>query len=348
MKAVVKTKHGKGNVGVQEVDIPQIGPNEVLIKSKAAPIGSDVRVYKDDPVMRRVTKPPVILGSENSGEIVQVGKSVTGWRRGDRVVCELVISSCGQCRFCRMGRPFMCPQVVTLGRGQHGSFADYYRAPAQFLHRIPDNLSFEEAAIAEDTGVCIAAIDENQAIHLEDTVAILGPGPIGLLSLQIVKSCGAAQVIVSGVETDRTRLELAKELGADYTISAEKQSLGEFIQDLTKGEGVDVVVLATGSSVAVNQAFNVIKSYGNMVVIGFPRKPLQVPWQEVAPKSMRIIGSWGAATWLAWEKALRYLCSGSVKVDKIVTHKFGLEQWKKAFDTFDSGEGIKVELIPGG
>lgn len=346
MKAVVKTKRGKGNVELQNVDVPEIGPNEVLIKSKAAPIGSDVRVYNNDPVMMNVTRPPVILGSENSGEIVEVGEKVTGWVRGDRVVCELVISSCGRCRFCKMGKPFMCTQGVLLGRGQDGSFAEYYKAPAQFLHRIPENISCEEAAMAEDTGVCIHAIDENQAVHLGDRVVILGCGPIGLLSLQIVKSCGAGEIIVTGLETDGKRLELAKQLGAHHTINVEKDELGKFIEDLTKGEGVDVVVLATASSDAINQAFGIIKSYGNMVVIGYPPGPVQILWREVVPKSIRIMGSWGAGSWLAWEKALRCLSSGFVKVDEIVTHKLGLEEWKRAFDIFDSGEGIKVELIP--
>lgn len=347
MKAVMKSKHGMGNVELAQVQVPKIGPNEVLIKSRAAPIGSDVRVYKDDPVMRRMTRPPVILGSENSGEIVEVGENISVWQPGDKVVCELVISSCGHCTLCKIGRPFMCSQVVILGRGQDGSFADYYKAPSNFLHRIPENVSFEEAAIAEDLGVCIAAIDENRPFHLEDRVAILGAGPIGLLSLQIAKASGATQVIVTGVGSDVNRLRLAKQLGAEHTINVEKEDLERLVEDLTNGEGVDTVILATGSSAAINQAFKIIRKYGNMVVIGFPGGPVQVNWEAVASRSVTIRGGWGASSWTAWEKALKCISSGSVRVDKIVTHKFPLEEWKKAFDTFDSGEGVKVELIPG-
>jgi len=347
LKAVVKTKIGKGNVELQEVDIPQIGDDEVLIKTKAAPIGSDVRVYKNDPVMMKITNPPVILGSENSGEIVKIGRNVKDWRLGDRVVCELVVSSCNRCRFCKMGRPFMCPQAVLLGRGQNGCFAEYYKAPAYFLHRIPENVSFEEAALAEDLGVCITAIDENQVIHLGDTVAILGCGPIGLLSLQVAKSCGASQIIVTGIETDKARLELARQLGAHYTINVQKETLMERIQEITKGEGVDVVILATGASASINQALDILKRYGNLVAIGYPPGPIQqVHWREITPKSIKVIGSWGAATNLAWERALKCLSSGLIKVDRLITHKFSLEDWEKAFEVFDSGKGIKVELIP--
>ena len=346
MRAVVKTKKEKGNVKLKEIDIPRIGPDEVLIKSKAAPIGSDVRVYESDPVMMRVTRPPVVIGSENSGEIVEVGNHVTGWRAGDRVVCELVVSSCGHCSLCKQGRPFMCLDVITLGRGRDGSFADYFAAPAGYLHRVPDSVSFEEAAMAEDLGVVITAIDDHQAVRLGDRVAVLGPGPIGLLSLQVAKASGAGQILVSGIESDTKRLEMARQLGADITLNIEREALEKHVEEVSNGEGVDVVIVATGAAVSIEQAFHIIKKYGTMVVLGFPGGPLEVRWHEVTTKALKIVGGWGASSSIAWEKALKCIAGGLVNVRSLITHKFPLDEWQKAFETFSSCEGLKVQLIP--
>lgn len=346
MKGVIKTEHGEGNVELGEVPMPSIGPDEVLIQCKVAPIGSDVRVYKGDPVMSKAVRPPVVLGSENSGEIVAVGKNVSNWKVGDRVVSELVAYSCGQCKFCKTGRAFRCEKVIVLGRGQDGTFADFFKAQAQFLHRIPENVSFENAAMAEDLGVCLSVFDEYKVVKLEDTVAILGPGPMGLLSLQISKKCGASKVIVTGAEQDLMRLDLAQQMGADHILNIQKQNIEKTVSELTNGSGVDVVVLTTGAPQAIAQALNIVKKYGTIVVIGFPQGPVTVPWQNVASKTPKIVGAWGASGWQDWEKALRCISSESIDVEKLITHKFGLEDWKQAFDTFDAAEGVKVVLVP--
>ena len=346
MKAVVKTTADKGNVELKDVEVPQIGPEEVLIQSKAAPIGSDVRVYDSDPVMMRVTRPPVIIGSENSGEIVEIGNEVVEWRVGDRVVCELVIDSCGHCNLCKLGRPFMCPEVVCLGRGRDGSFADYFIAPVKYLHRIPDNVTFEDAAMAEDLGVVITAVDDHQAIKLGDTVAILGPGPIGLLSLQVAKACGAGPVVVSGTRADAKRLKLAEQLGADYIVDIEKKDPNTLIHDLTNSQGADVVIIANSATAAIHQGFQILKKYGTLVALGYPPGSAEVPWYEITANAMKIVGGWGASSWSAWEKALKCIAHGSVKVTPMVTHKFPLDDWEKAFEIFRSCQGLKVQLIP--
>lgn len=346
MIAVVKSKVGKGHVEIRDIEIPKIGPGEVLIRTKAAPIGSDVKVYHDDPVMRRAVRPPVVLGSENSGEVVEVGANVTGWEKGDRIVSEFQVSTCGECQFCNTGKSFLCPKVVTLGRGVNGSFAEYFKVPAKLLHRIPDGLSFEAAALAEDTATAILAITQAKVIELGDTVTIFGPGPMGLLSLQIVKALGAGNVIITGLTCDEDRLRVAKDLGADVTINVERDDPLPIIDECTQGEGVDTVILAVGSPAAIDQAFNVIRRLGNMVVIGFPEGSIQVPWHKVYAKVVKIYGSLGAHDWRSWERALRCISSGAIKVSDLITHKLPLDKWRQAFEIFDSKEGIKVELVP--
>ncbi len=342
----MKTKAGKGYVEIRDIEIPKIGPEEVLIRTKAAPIGSDVKVYHDDPIMRRAVRPPVVLGAENSGEIVEVGASVTGWKRGDRVVSELHVSICGKCWLCNSGKSFLCPLVVTLGRGADGTFAEYFKVPARCLHRIPDGVSFEAAALAEDTATAILAITQAKIIELGDIVSIFGPGPMGLLSLQVVKALGASKVIITGMTCDEKRLRVAKNLGADITINVEKDDPVPIIDECTQGQGTDATILAVGSPAAIDQAFNVIRRLGNMVVIGFPEGSIEVPWHKVYTKIVRIYGSLGAYDWMSWERALRCISSGAIKVSDLITHKLPLNEWKQAFDVFDSKEGIKVELMP--
>ncbi len=346
MKAVIKTKPEKGNVELKDVQIPRIGHGEVLIRSKAAPIGSDVRVFKSDPVMMRVTRPPVIIGSENSGEIMEVDAAVKGWKPGDRVVCELVVDSCGHCYLCKMGRPFMCKEVVLIGRGRDGSFAGYYVASPKYLHRIPDGVSFEEGAMAEDLGVVITAIDDSRAVGVGDTVVVMGPGPMGLLSLQVTRACGAGHVVVTGTDADEMRLELASQLGADRILNVEQEDLGAYIDEFTNCEGVDVVILANSSGAAIQQGFSIMKKYGTMVALGFPPGPTEIPFYEITAKALRVFGGWGASSWKAWERALQCISSGTVNVNPLVTHTFPLEDWKEAFDTFSTCKGLKVQLIP--
>ena len=346
MKAVIKTKPEKGNVELKEAEIPGIGPGEVLIRSKAAPIGSDVRVFNSDPVMMRVTRPPVIIGSENSGEIVDVGEGVTDWKPGDRVVCELVVDSCGHCQVCKAGRPFMCKDVVCIGRGRDGSFAEYFAVPGKYLHRIPQDVSFEDGAMAEDLGVVITVIDDSQAIGIGDTVVVMGPGPIGLLSLQVASTCGAGHIVVTGTGTDTERLELAGQLGADRILNVEKEDLEQYVREFTNGGGVDVVILANSSAAAIHQAFSILKKYGTMVALGYPPGPAEIPFYEITAKALKVVGGWGASSWKAWERALQCISSGAVNVSPLITHKFPLEDWKEAFDTFSSCKGLKVQLIP--
>lgn len=346
MKAVFKMSPEKGHVELKEDDIPRIGPDEVLIRSKAAPIGSDVRVFNSDPVMMRVTRPPVIIGSENSGEIVEVGRNVRNWTSGDRVVCELVVNSCGRCHLCKMGRPFMCKDVVCIGRGRDGSFAEYYAVPERYLHRIPDNVSFEDGAMAEDLGVVITVFDDNRVIGVGDTVVVMGPGPIGLLSLQVARTCGAGHIAITGTDSDTGRLELADQLGANYTLNVEREDLLKYCTELTNGNGVDVVILANSSANAIQQAFSILKKYGIMVAVGYPPGPAEIPFYEITAKALKVVGAWGASSWMAWEKALRCIASDAVKVAPLITHKFALEDWKEAFETFSSRKGLKVQLIP--
>lgn len=345
MKAVVKERSGVGQVTFREREIPQIGPDEVLIKTKLSTIGAEVRVYKDDPAFRSVVHPPVILGTENCGEIVEIGSNIKHWEKGDRVVSEIYVGSCGHCVYCKTRNLGRCSEVETLGRGCDGAFAEYFKVGGEYLHKIPDNVSFLQAVMTEDISVSIQALVESHLIQLGDTVAILGPGPMGLLALQLVRSQGAHKVIISGISRDEARLKLAEELGADITVNSDKEDIVKRVMDETDGKGADVVVLAVGNEAAVANGFEMVSPLGRMVVIGISLGSIKIPWFQVVNKALTIKGSLGA-TWRSWEGALRAISSGRVKGEKLVTHTLPLAEWEKAFKIFESGEGIKVALSP--
>ena len=225
--------------------------------------------------------------------------------------------------------------LLSISKCQLGSFTGYRTV---FLLR--------RRALAEDTATAILAITQAKIIELGDTVAIFGPGPMGLLSLQVVKALGAHKVIITGLTCDEMRLRVGKDLGADVTINVERDNPLPIIDEYTQGQGVDTAVLAVGSPEAIDQAFNAVRKLGNMVVIGFPEGSIKVPWHKVYAKMVKIYGSLGAHDWMSWERALKCISSGAVRTSDLITHKLPLCEWRKAFDIFDSKEGIKVELIP--
>ena len=178
MKALVKYQSGDGFVELRDVKIPEIKNDEVLIRVKACGIcGSDIHILHDE----FKNYPPVILGHEFSGEIAEVGKKVDGWNKGDRVVSELHIEACRVCYLCRNGQAQICPKKRAIGSGSNGAFAEYMKVPTWLLHRIPESVSFEAAALTEPTAISIDAIIETGKVKPGDFVAITGPGPIGLL-----------------------------------------------------------------------------------------------------------------------------------------------------------------------
>ena len=190
MKALVKKAKGKGQIEMMDYPVPQVKEGYVLIKIKAAGIcGSDLKIYDDD----HPYYPPVVLGHEFSGVIEEIGSGVQGWRTSDRVVSEVHGLVCGSCRFCLSGEKHVCPSKRALGWGIDGGFAEYVSVPAWLLHRIPERITFEEAALMEPMAIAIHGILERAKIEPEDVVVILGCGPLGLLALQMARAEGRRQ-----------------------------------------------------------------------------------------------------------------------------------------------------------
>lgn len=344
MKAIVKTKRGLGNVELRDVGVPEMAPDEVLIEVNSSGIcGTDVHIYHDSAFYT----PPVIMGHEYAGVITQVGDEVSDFNEGDRVTSPATIP-CGTCFMCRTNRVNRCIGEQKRILGTHkadGTFAKYVAVPSKILHKIPDALRFDEGAVAEPAACAIHNVSEIVGIDSGDVVVVLGPGPMGLLSLQVAKISGAEKVIVTGLNADKDRLKLAEKLGADITINVEEDDVVEAIGSMTDGLGADVVIEASGASAARKQAFNLVRRCGKVGLIGLTGKPTQIDLDKVVEGELDVKGSWGTV-WSSWRKALSLISSGKIQVAPLITAKLPLERWYEGFRMMEERNALKVLLIP--
>lgn len=344
MKAVVKYDRGKGMIEIRDVPEPKPGDDDVLIEVKAVSIcGSDLHIYHD----AHPYWPPVILGHEFSGVIVEVGKNVKDWHIGDRVVTETRTGSCGVCFVCQSGFPQVCENKRAYGIGVNGAYTKYVAGPARLLHRLPDNVSFEAGALMEPLAICFTSIVERCELKAGESVVIMGPGPIGLLSLAVAKAAGATFIAIAGVKSDRgIRFDKAKELGADTIVEVDDEDLVKKISDITGGLGVDMVIEASGSSEAVWQSFEIVRRTGRVCAIGISGKPsISVPYDKAIFKAIRYDFCF-SSSWTAWERCLALVSKGLIRPELLITHVMPLERWEEAFHLLEERKALKVILVP--
>jgi len=344
MKAVVKTKRGPGNVELREVEVPKVKSNEALVEVKFTGIcGTDVHIYHDSAFYT----PPVVLGHEYSGVIVEKGSEVTGFEIGDRVTSPATIP-CGQCLMCKTNRANRClgEQKRILGAHKaNGTFTKFVSVPSVILHKIPEKLSLEEAAVAELAACVVRAVFERVRVEAGEVVAVLGPGPMGLLTIQAAKIAGARQVILTGVGADKERFSIAKEIGVDSIINVENEDAVAVVKSLTEGLGADVVFEASGSSAARKQALNMVRRCGKVGLIGLTGRSVDVNLDSIVEGELDVKGSWGTV-WTSWQRTLNLLSSGMMRVSPLITAKLPLERWQDGFSLMEERKALKVLLIP--
>jgi L-iditol 2-dehydrogenase len=344
MKAVVKYGKGKGLIEIREVPEPKMKDDEVLIEVKAVSVcGSDLHIYHD----AHPYWPPVILGHEFSGVIIDVGKEVKGWKAGDRIVSETRIGSCGTCYMCQSGYPQVCEQKRPYGIGVNGAYTKYVAGPARLLHHLPDNVSFEVGAVIEPTAICVTSILERSQLRAGEKVVITGPGPIGLISLAIAKAAGAGFVGITGMSSDEgIRFKKARELGADLMIIVDKENPVQKVLEITNGLGVDILIETSGSGKAISQAFEMVRRMGRVCAIGISGKEeVPIPYDRGIFKALRYDFCF-SSSWTAWETTIGLISKGVLPIEKIITHKLPLEKWEEAFHLLESLQAAKVILIP--
>jgi L-iditol 2-dehydrogenase len=340
MKAVVKEKKGAGNVAYIEMPEPQPQKGELKVEVKAAGVcGTDIHILHDG--FRY--NPPVVLGHEFAGVVVAVGEGVTGFKIGDRVTAEAPARLCGTCAFCRVGNYNLCSNRLGLGWGVNGCFAKYTVIEEKMAHKIPDNVSFKAGAVIEPLACVIHGMELTE-LSADQVAIVAGPGPIGLLMLQAAKAEGAT-VIVTGTSIDKERLALAKRLGADYAVNVQEQDLAAFVRGLTNGYGADVVFECSGNENSVNACLEAVKKGGKYTQMGLFGKRIGIDMDKVVTKELKLVGV-QSQRWTSWERALKLLAAGKIQLEPVVSGEFSLADWEKAFQAFESKEGLKIVMYP--
>jgi len=340
MKALVKTAAGVGNLEVREILEPEPEPDQLKIAVKVGAIcGTDIHIHDDE----YTNCPPVVLGHEMSGVVVKVGDDVTRFKEGDRVTSETFKYTCGRCRFCQTDLIGLCVDRRSMGVHVDGAFAEYVCQREESLHRLPDNVDFEAGSMSEPTAVAVRAMCEPAKISPGDVVLLSGPGPVGLLCLQAAKSLGATVLLV-GAAGDENGLALGKKLGADAVINVATDSL-DLVLDRTGGLGADIAVEYGASNTSLDQCITFARQGAQLVLVGLFGHPIDVNLDQAVIKELTILPSF-TYRHETWERAIELIGTDKIQTAPLVSGRFPLTEWKRAFATVRGRQGSKLLLLP--
>jgi L-iditol 2-dehydrogenase len=332
MPALRKSKAGVGNVDLVDVPVPAIGPEDVLMKVYAGGIcGSDLLIQED----RHFYRAPVTLGHEFSGVAYQVGKNVKRVKEGDKFVADIE-----------------CGGGDWLGVTIDGAYAPYMRVPEHVIYRIPDHVSLDHACLAEPIVATHHLIQERAQVHVGDDVVVVGPGPMGIMAVQYAKVCGARRVILIGLKSDEVRLQIGKQVGADYILYSEDKP-EKAVMEITDGKGAEFIVECSASQDGVQHAVDCARKAhegpggkGVIVFISLWGRKLTLNLDEVSLGQLDIRGSWSWNGRETWEHAVDLLDRGVFNLDPMITNRYHLEQWEQAFDNLRCKQDVKAFIHP--
>jgi len=347
MLAIRKTRPGKG-LEVQQVPRPRPGPSDVLVYVEAASIcGTDVHIWRWDAWSQRRIKPPLTLGHEFCGTIVEVGDKVLHAAVGDYVSAESHVT-CGMCYQCRTGQAHMCPNTQILGVDREGAFAQYALVPEKVIwQNNRTKLPPEIATLQEPFGNAVFAT-MNQEIS-GASVAVLGCGPIGLFTIGIAKAVGAKAVFASDIHP--FRMDLARTMGATEVFDAARtdEDIVHRIVEANDGYGVDIVLEMSGAAAAITTAFRVVRNGGTVILFGIPPEPVEIDVAEnMIFKNLTVQALNGRRIFDTWYKTRWLLESGVVDLRPLITRTIGFGELNDAMDMLSRGDACKIVLLPNG
>lgn len=340
--ALVKFGELDGEVELQDIAAPRMRADRVLLRVDAAGVcGSDLHMWRHHHSWQ--IKMPLVLGHEFCAVIEEVGDEVKGFEPGMRVACETAAEVCGRCVYCLGGKYNLCPHRLGYGATIDGAFTSTVLARPEILHHVPDHVPSSHAALTEPICVAYNAVVEKTLVEPGDVVVIQGPGPIGIMCLQLVRLRGASQIIMLGTNADAKRLEVAKQLGATRTLNVQEEDPLGFVKSVGDGFGADVVVDCTGVSIALKQALEMVRPAGKITKVGWGPQDLDFNLDPLVQKAATLQGSF-SHTFGTWERALRLLASGQIDLDPVIGGIYELPKWHDAFTTMEAGNCVKSVL----
>ncbi len=343
MKALVLEQYNR--LVYKEMDAPEISASEVLIEVKACGIcGSDVHGMDGSSGRRH---PPLIMGHEASGIIRETGSAVTAFQIGDRVTFDSTIY-CGSCFYCRQGLINLCDNRRVLGVSppeyrQHGAFAQYVAVPEHILYRLPDSLSFVQAAMVEPVSIAFHAVTLTP-VSLNDSAVVIGSGMVGLFVIQALRAAGCGTIIA--VDLEQNKLDLALQLGADHGLLAQEVDVADQVRKLTDGRGAAIAVEVVGNTAAVNTAVASLRKGGALTIVGNLAATVEFPLQEVVTRQISVVGSCSSCG--EYPACLEMIARGTINVDALVSQVAPLAEGADWFTRlYNQEQGLmKVILTP--
>jgi L-iditol 2-dehydrogenase len=342
MKALVKFAPGPGNVEVRDVEEPRCGPAQVKVEVAFCGLcGTDIHVLQD--TFRNY--PPVILGHEFSGTVVEVGSEVSNAAVGERVAClGATAVTCGQCSYCKSGNFIFCANRRGMGHGVNGGFARYVVMRPDQLYRVPPKLSLEEAAMSEPFAAVVQAVTELTKVRIGDVALVSGPGPMGLLAVKLLVAEGV-KTIVAGAAGDEGRLEAALRFGASAAIPGSERSLMDVVRGLGDGRGVDVAFECAGHENSVRACLEALRPMGRYTQVGICGRDIQFPIDQIFYKQLKVTGSI-CYTAKTWDRVMKIFAQGRVRLNDMISEKLPISQWREAFDLCVTKRALKVLMYP--
>lgn len=338
MKALVKRHREKG-LWMEDVPEPVMGDQDVLIKIiQTAICGTDLHIYKWDEWSQKTIPVPMHVGHEFVGEIVKLGKAVTGLHVGEKVSGEGHIV-CGHCRNCRAGHRHLCIHTIGVGVNRPGAFAEFLSIPASNVFPIPPGISDDEASILDPLGNAVHTTLSFDLVG--EDVLITGAGPIGIMAAAVAQHVGARHVVITDVQP--YRLELARKMGVKNVVHAGEVTLQETEKKLGMTEGFDVGLEMSGNPTAFSDMVGAIKNGGKIALLGILPSETKISWDQVIFKSLLIKGIYGREMFETWYKMCAMIQSG-LNIKPIFTHRFSAKDYKEAFEIMLTGNSGKIIL----
>ncbi|MFY8201905.1 MAG: zinc-dependent alcohol dehydrogenase [Pirellula staleyi] len=340
MKALQLQEYKK--LELVELPRPVCGPEDLLVQVQACGIcGSDIHGF-DGSSGRRI--PPLVMGHEAAGIVVEVGVSVVGFCKGDRVTFDSTVS-CGRCTYCRAGTINLCENRQVLGVScnefrRQGAFAQFVTVPQNIVYKIPDSLSFEHAAMIEAVSIAVHATNRTPR-HIGGSVAVVGAGMIGLLCIQTLRLAGFAKVIA--VDLEDAKLKIATQLGATHTVNARSEDPVAAVMAITNGRGVDASMEVVGAKAPVQTCFQIVRRGGSVTLVGNLTPSVDLPLQTVVTRELSIYGSCASNGEIP--QCIELLASGAIQVAPLITATAKLEETAQWFDRLYAGEKGAMKVI---